>query len=371
MVGMSDQNRLRFQAGEFTFSVEAPQSLQVDISTMFSGFRRLDPRFVVANVFTITCLEKGEDSPWTISGPNVPSSPISTRAMLLDVLVGGVNLSILYADPVALHLHAGAVSRNGRGVIVVGESGSGKTTLAATLVSAGWDYITDEMVRLMPGESLITGFPKPLSIRASGADLVKIPSGVVPIAGADASLQVSPAQLGARVTDRSTPSLLLFCSGPAAQRRGAQPTARVISASDAVVALMSQTMDAERFGPGAVEVLSELAARCRSFAFGVGETDLMANLISGITDAEYTHVTPPVEAVSASGRVVDGILTVLIGEEAVVHVQRSGAIMALDPPAAAIWRRLADIPVDGNDVDLHGPVESRFVAQLVTMGLIE
>ena len=64
----------------------------------------------------------------------------------------------------AIAIHAAAVARAGRAIVLVGESGAGKTTLTLQLASAGWDYVTDDLVvvdargRLMP-------FPKPLGIK--------------------------------------------------------------------------------------------------------------------------------------------------------------------------------------------------------------
>lgn len=48
-------------------------------------------------------------------------------------------------------LHASAVARGDRGLLIAGVSGSGKSTAALSLIHAGWDYLADDVVILEPG----------------------------------------------------------------------------------------------------------------------------------------------------------------------------------------------------------------------------
>lgn len=57
--------------------------------------------------------------------------------------------------PDAVFVHAGAVSRRGRGILLPGHSGTGKTTLVAALVAAGADYYSDEFAVLDRGGRLL------------------------------------------------------------------------------------------------------------------------------------------------------------------------------------------------------------------------
>jgi hypothetical protein len=71
-------------------------------------------------------------------------------------------------------LHAGAVHRGGRAVLVLGGSGSGKSTLAVNALRAGWSVLGDDLVALRLGDELeVTGIAKPVVapadvVRASG-----------------------------------------------------------------------------------------------------------------------------------------------------------------------------------------------------------
>lgn len=66
-----------------------------------------------------------------------------------------------------LLLHASAVEKDGKALIMTGESGSGKSTLSALLGNRGWRFMGDEFVLL----DLVTGeavpFPRLISLKNS------------------------------------------------------------------------------------------------------------------------------------------------------------------------------------------------------------
>ena len=66
-------------------------------------------------------------------------------------------------------LHAGAVERDGRAVVVVGESGRGKSTLTAALVRDGFAYLTDELVQIDPVTLRVAPVPEGHRPRRVGA----------------------------------------------------------------------------------------------------------------------------------------------------------------------------------------------------------
>ncbi|MAF60640.1 MULTISPECIES: HprK-related kinase A [Sphingomonadales] len=64
-----------------------------------------------------------------------------------------------------LLLHASAVSRQGRAVVMTGLSGAGKSTLSALLAERGWRFLGDEFVLLDPDSGKIAPFPRPVSLK--------------------------------------------------------------------------------------------------------------------------------------------------------------------------------------------------------------
>ncbi len=94
----------------------------------------------------------------------------------------------------------------------------------------------------------------------------------------------------------------------------------------------------------------------------------MVSLVNELIDTERADPAA-VDVLTATGDIADGVTTAFIGDRAVIHDRGNGTIVALDVPGCRIWRHLANLGED-DDVDLRGPVEARFVAQLSSMGLL-
>jgi hypothetical protein len=84
---------------------------------------------------------------------------------VLQTLFSQVNRGVVSAaaDRYAL-LHASAVTTSSGALVLPGVSDAGKSTLAASLVSAGLDYVTDEIVAIDPSSGLVEPYPRPISI---------------------------------------------------------------------------------------------------------------------------------------------------------------------------------------------------------------
>ena len=79
-------------------------------------------------------------------------------------------------------LHAGAIQRDGRAVLVLGGSGSGKSTLILGALEAGWSALADDHVLVCerPDGLYVMGVPRPLAVPA---DAVTRDAMVWPIPG--------------------------------------------------------------------------------------------------------------------------------------------------------------------------------------------
>jgi hypothetical protein len=69
-------------------------------------------------------------------------------------------------------LHGAAVARNGAGFGLAGPTGSGKSTLAAGLLTAGFDYLADDMIALSAPDGAIVSWPLPLSIKPGSVEVI-------------------------------------------------------------------------------------------------------------------------------------------------------------------------------------------------------
>jgi hypothetical protein len=96
-----------------------------------------------------------------LDGSYLKSTDTVTQAVA--EMLGLLN-SIVFVDNPHLVLHAGAVVRDGVGIVLPGNSGSGKSTLTAGLVRAGFGYLSDEGVGFEPGSSLMLPYPRPITL---------------------------------------------------------------------------------------------------------------------------------------------------------------------------------------------------------------
>ncbi|KAK0358481.1 hypothetical protein LTR94_035283, partial [Friedmanniomyces endolithicus] len=77
----------------------------------------------------------------------------------------GMNLQVALGHRRHLLLHAAAVERGGRAIVMTGESGAGKSTLATLLGARGWRFMGDEFVLLDPATGMIHAFPRLVSLK--------------------------------------------------------------------------------------------------------------------------------------------------------------------------------------------------------------
>jgi len=77
----------------------------------------------------------------------------------------GFNWCIASTTNNYLIIHAAAVERGGRALILPGMPGSGKSTLTAALVSRGWRLFSDEMALVAIAGRDIVPIPRPISLK--------------------------------------------------------------------------------------------------------------------------------------------------------------------------------------------------------------
>ena len=101
----------------------------------------------------------------TVAGPEA-------RAVIPE-LEAAINSQVLHTYTEYFQLHAGVMARDNRAVVFTGKSGTGKTTLTAGLLARDWKYVCDEFALIDPDSLLVYPFPKPLSIKQGGLELIR------------------------------------------------------------------------------------------------------------------------------------------------------------------------------------------------------
>jgi hypothetical protein len=298
--------------------------------------------------------------------PPLPTPTALAADVVVSDLVTAVNRQMLDAGAERLHLHAGAVAREGAAVVVAAPSGHGKTTLVTALARRGWTYLSDEAVSIACGDPSVRAFPKPISLKHTGFDLFpELAAHRVPPGREDATIwQVPLGPTGVAVATAAEPVLVVLLRRDADRER---PEWEHLPPAEAVVHLVEQTLDLERYGTRALFALGELCARCRCVLVHAGGPEATARLVEELADQPRPR---PVEArrVGIDAAVTfaaPGVEAITIGDEAVLRHPHSGEVISLNPAAAAIWLRVSDGSLDPSVAE---PDVEAFVGQLVELG---
>ena len=94
--------------------------------------------------------------------PDAAPLPLAQGLLAAEM---AMNLQMALGQRRYLLLHASAVERDGKALLMTGESGAGKSTLAALLMARGWRLMGDEFALLDPATGLIHGFPRLISLK--------------------------------------------------------------------------------------------------------------------------------------------------------------------------------------------------------------
>lgn len=183
------------------------------------------------------------------------AAPMALRHGLLAAEMG-MNLQMALGWRRHLLIHASAVERDGRVLVMSGESGSGKSTLAAMLGERGWRLLGDEFALLDPVSGTIAPFPRLVSLKNAAIDVCRQWIGddgrFGPLMAAtpkgDIRHLVPRADAVARMAEGGRPALLIFPSfGTARGLRGVgrgETFMRLTQASTNYVALGEAGFDA-------------------------------------------------------------------------------------------------------------------------------
>ena len=359
----------RFTTGAFAFRVATgtPDDQEL-VESLFRDVPSPDRDGQEIAEFSLLRDESARDA-WTVRGPHVLDRPATTLDNALGNLLAAVNRCSLDAEPEHLHLHAAMATLDGRGVVIAAERDTGKTTTVAHLVARGWSFVTDETVRLAVGVNEVSGFPKPLSIKPVGGHLVAHldPWMIPPVGDEHPRFRFVPiGASGATLADGGPVHLVVLLRRPWEDTSNGA-VARRLHPADAVVALMQETLDAQRFG-AAAERLAVMAAATHCYELTRGTPDGTADEIEKLFRLDPAQPMD-VAVLPRTAAFHPDVVSVAVGDRVVVHDQASGKIFALDSGATQVWKQLGGWSVDP-EVDIDGPVVRPLVAQLRALGVL-
>jgi len=175
-----------------------------------------------------------------------------------------------------LLLHAAAVERDGRALVLPAWPGSGKSTLAASLACRGWRLLSDEFGVVTLSDTEVLPFARPVALknesiavmRAFGPDATFGPTFPKTRKGAVAHLRV-PAESVARGNEPATIGAIVF---PDFQS-GTSCWIRPLPKATALLKLAGNSFNYEVVGEPGFHTLSTIVDRCESYVLRYGDLE--------------------------------------------------------------------------------------------------
>ena len=212
--------------------------------------------------------------------PDAAPLPVDQGLLALEM---GMNLQMALGWRRQLILHASAVERGGKALVMTGESGSGKSTLSALLGINGWRFMGDEFALIDPATSEAVPYPRLISLKneaiasmqhhAAGATFGPLMTGTPK---GDIRHLVPPSDAIARMAERAKPALLLF------PRYGYEPAIREVPPSETFIRLTQASTNYVALGEAGFEALSkfvqDVPARAIDYRTGDEAIELVERL---------------------------------------------------------------------------------------------
>jgi len=194
------------------------------------------------------------------------AAPLPLRHGLLAAEMA-MNLQMALGARRHLLLHASAVERDGRAVLMTGVSGAGKSTLATLLAARGWRFMGDEFALLDPATGLLHAFPRLISLKNAAipaAEAAWPDARMGPLMAAtpkgDIRHMVPDARAIAAMDQPATPALLLF------PRYGDAAAVRPVPPAEAFVRMTQASTNYVALGEAGFTAMTRLIAQIPAVA---------------------------------------------------------------------------------------------------------
>ncbi|MGB8181735.1 MAG: HprK-related kinase A, partial [Stellaceae bacterium] len=191
----------------------------------------------------------------------------------LPLVEWGLNYAIAGLAHQYLIVHAAAIEKNGRVVVLPGAPGSGKSTLTAGLVHRGWRLLSDELALIRRDDSHVVPLARPVNLKNASIDLLKAfaPQAVFSDAVADTAkgtvaLMRAPDNSLARVDEVAPVGWVVFPRWRAGDAARFTP----FSKAAGLIEIGHHAMNYSLHGAQGFSLLSEILEKsgCYRFAYG-------------------------------------------------------------------------------------------------------
>lgn len=215
--------------------------------------------------------------------PDAAPLPLAQALLAAEM---GMNLQMALGQRRYLLLHASAVERDGRALLMTGESGAGKSTLAAMLSARGWRLMGDEFALIDPATGSVHAFPRLVSLKNAAIDVVQqaMPNARFgPLMAAtpkgDIRHMVPDARAIAAMDVTARPALILF------PRYGFAAGTRPVGLSEVFVRLTQASTNYVFLGERGFDALTGLVRQTPAMAIDYPDTEAAVTQVEHLWSA--------------------------------------------------------------------------------------
>lgn len=215
--------------------------------------------------------------------PDAAPLPLAQGLLAAEM---AMNLQMALGQRRYLLLHASAVERDGRALLMTGESGAGKSTLAALLAARGWRLMGDEFALVDPATGLVHAFPRLVSLKNQAIDIVmdRMPDtlwGPALTGTPKGTIRhlVPPVDAIAAMDTPARPALILF------PHYGHERAERSTASSEVFVRLTQASTNYVALGERGFDTLTRLVATVPACAIDYPDTESALAQVEALWDA--------------------------------------------------------------------------------------
>ncbi len=198
-----------------------------------------------------------------------PFTPLP-QSQALPMIEWGLNWCITAYSQHVLILHAAAIARNNRAVIMPAPPGSGKSTLCAALVNRGWRLLSDELTIIRLDTGKVIGLARPVNLKNRSIDIISdfapeafLTKPIRDTTKGTVALMAPSAESVRDVAQMATPCWMIL-----PRYKAGAPTSLVpMQTGTAFLQIADNAMNYHVLGVKGFKAVGQLVDRCRHFTF--------------------------------------------------------------------------------------------------------
>ena len=205
----------------------------------------------------------------------------------LAVLEWGINLALAMRFHGFLMLHAAALERAGRVLLLPASPGRGKTTLCAALAHRGWRLFSDEFGLVRPGGTQLVPVPRPMPLKNESIAVIRefAPQAqfgpTIPNTRKGTVVHVKPPRDSVeRAAETAPVGWIVFPRWAA----GARQELEEIDKAEAFMALATNAFNYDLLGEPAFETVHALVSAARCFQLVYSDLEATVTALTALAE---------------------------------------------------------------------------------------